>query len=136
MNFDIYYNPKDGLLLDDRLYSPVLAHMPPEFDYQANSESDGQCGLQYGTNEINISDFLDSNLNWDQIPCEESSNYQQNFPLLLNVKDNGSGSDSDAEVANMMTVSNSSNAIYRCVNLSRFCHDNNMKEFSNLHWQL
>ncbi|CAK8567724.1 unnamed protein product [Lathyrus sativus] len=103
MNFDIYYNPKDGLLLDDRLFSPVLTHMPPEFDYQANSESDGQCGLQYGTNEINISDFLDSNLNWDQIPCEESSSYPQNFTPLLTVKDNGSGSDSDAEVANMMT---------------------------------
>ncbi|XP_058786662.1 NAC domain-containing protein 91-like [Vicia villosa] len=103
LNFDIYYNPKDGLLLDDRLFSPVLAHMPPEFDYQANSESDGQCGFQYGTNELNISDFLDSNLNWDQVPCEESSSYPQNFPPLLNVKDNGSGSDSDAEVANMIT---------------------------------
>ncbi|CAI8598646.1 unnamed protein product [Vicia faba] len=101
LNFDIYYNSKDCLLLDDRIFSPV--YMPPEFDYQANSESDGQCGFQYGTNELNISDFLDSNLNWDQVPCEESSSYQQNFPRLLSVKDNGSGSDSDAEVANMMT---------------------------------
>lgn len=137
LNFDIYYNPKDGLLLDDRLFSPVLAHMPHEFDYQANSESVGHCGFQYGTNELNISDFLDSNLNWDQVPCEESSRYPQNFPPLLNVKDNGSGSDSDAEVANMITVSNSSNTIYCFVNPSRFCHDNNnMKLFSIFQWQL
>ncbi|MCI01528.1 NAC domain-containing protein, partial [Trifolium medium] len=92
---DMYYNPKDGLLLDDRLFSPVLAHMPQEFNYQANNESDGQYGLQYGTNEINISDFLNYNLNWDQLPCEELSSHQQNFSLF-NVKDNGSGSESEA----------------------------------------
>jgi hypothetical protein len=92
---DMYYNPKDGLLLDDRLFSPVLAHMPQEFNYQANNESDGQCGLQYGTNEINISDFLNYNLNWDQLPCAEFSSHQQNFSLF-NVKDNGSGSESEA----------------------------------------
>ena len=120
----MYYNPKDGLLLDDRLFSPPLVHMPQEFHYQANNESDGRCGLQYGSNEINISDFLNYDLNWDQIPCEVSVSHQPNFPML-NVKDSGSGSNSDVEVANM-TVSNSSNAIYCFVNLGRFCHDTNI----------
>lgn len=100
LNFDMYYNPKDGLLLDDRLFSPPLVHMPQEFHYQANNESDGRCALQYGTNEINISDFLNNDLNWDQIPCEVSVSHQPNFPML-NVKDSGSGSSSDVEVANM-----------------------------------
>lgn len=96
--------------------------MPPELNYQANNESDGRCGLQYGTNEINISDFLNSDVNWDQISYEESGTQQQNFPLF-----NGSGSDSDVEVAKMsMTVSNSCNTIYCLDILGRFCHDNNM----------
>nr|QSD99907.1 NAC family transcription factor [Melilotus albus] len=98
LKFFPYYNPKDNLF-DDRIFSPVNVHMPTEFDYQANSESYSQYG-QYGTNEINILNFLNSDLNCDQIPWEESVSDQRIFPLL-NVKDNGSGSGSGAEVASM-----------------------------------
>lgn len=105
MNLFAYYNPKDNLF-DERFFSPDNVHMRPEFDYQANSGSYSQCG-QYGTNELNISSFLNSDLNWEQTPWEDSVSHQQIFPSL-NVKDNGSGSGSGAEVANM-TVSNSSN---------------------------
>jgi hypothetical protein len=59
----MYYNPIDGQLFDDRFFSPDLAHMPPEFNYQAYNESDRLWNLQYGTNDIYISDFLNSNLN-------------------------------------------------------------------------
>ncbi|MCI12640.1 NAC domain-containing protein, partial [Trifolium medium] len=93
-NFGMYYNPRDGQLFDDRFFSPYLAHTPPEFNYQAYNESDGLWELQYGTNDTYISD-LNSNLNWDQLPCQESSSHQQSFPLF-NVNDNGSGSNSVA----------------------------------------
>lgn len=137
MNFEIYNNPRINQLdfetrydpikdlLDDKLFSPALVHMPPEFHYEANNESDGRYGLQYGTNEISISDFLNSDVNWDQISYDESCNQYQNFPLL-NVKDNGSGSDTDVEVANM-TVSNSSNNMHLFPNFTR--SSNNLTEF-------
>ncbi|XP_027364827.1 NAC domain-containing protein 91-like isoform X2 [Abrus precatorius] len=99
LNFDIYYDPNNQLL-DDKLFSPVLVHIPPEIHYQANNESEGRCGLQYGTNETNISEFLNSVVNWDQLPFEEPGCQQQNYPLF-NVKDNILGSDLDAELANM-----------------------------------
>lgn len=105
MNYDPYYDPRNELL-DDKLLSPVLAH-EQEFHYQANIESDGRYGLQYGTNDI--SDFLNSVVNWDQLPYEEPNYQQQSYPLF-NVKDNVLGSDIDAELANM-TVSNSSYTI-------------------------
>ncbi|KAJ1400582.1 NAC domain [Sesbania bispinosa] len=95
LNFDIFDDPSYNLL-DDKLFSPVLVHIPQEFHYQANNESDGRCALQYGTNEPNISDLF----NWEQLSYEEPGCQQQNFPLF-NVKDSGSGSDSDVEVANM-----------------------------------
>lgn len=96
LNYDPYYDPTNELL-DGKLFSPVLAH-EQEFHYQANIESDGQYGLQYGTNDI--SDFLNSVVNWDQLPYEEPNYQQQSYPLF-NVKDNVLGSDIDAEPANM-----------------------------------
>lgn len=107
LNFDIYNDPKYELL-DDRVFSPVLAHIQPEFNYPANNELDGQFGLQYGTNETYISDFLNSVVNWDQFPCEEPKYQQQQSYPSFNVNDNALGSDIDAELANMtcMQVSN------------------------------
>ena len=115
MNFDIYYDPRSELL-DGKLFSPVLAHIQPEFHYQANIESDGRYGLQYGTNETNMSDFLNSVVNWDQVSFEDLNCQQQSYPLF-NVKDNILNSDLDSELANM-TVSNSSYTILS-FNLSR-----------------
>ena len=104
-----YYDPRNELL-DDKLFSPVLAHIQPEFHYQANIESDGRYGLQYGTNETNMSDFLNSVVNWDQVPFEDPNCQQQSYPLF-NVKDSVLSSDLDSELA-IMTVSNSSYTIY------------------------
>lgn len=104
-----YYDPRNELL-DDKLFSPVLAHIQPEFHYQANIESDDWYGLQYGTNETNMSDFLNSVVNWDQVPFEDPNCQQQSYPLF-NVKDSVLSSDLDSELA-IMTVSNSSYTIY------------------------
>ncbi|WJX34429.1 hypothetical protein P8452_22546 [Trifolium repens] len=52
LNFGMYYNPIDGQLFDDRFFSPDLAHMPPEFNYQAYNESDRLWELQYGSNSV------------------------------------------------------------------------------------
>lgn len=109
MNFDIYYDPRSELL-DGKLFSPVLAHIQPEFHYQANIESDDWYGLQYGTNETNMSDFLNSVVNWDQVSFEDLNCQQQSYPLF-NVKDSVLSSDLDSELA-IMTVSNSSYTIY------------------------
>ncbi|KAK7301000.1 hypothetical protein RJT34_11854 [Clitoria ternatea] len=94
-NVDIFYDPTNQQL-DDKLFSPVHAHFPPEFRYPANNQSE----LQYGTNEANISDFFDSVVNWDAISYDDSSSLDisSTWP---NVKDNGSCSDSDVEMANM-----------------------------------
>ena len=100
LNFDIYYDDPRSELLDGKLFSPVLAHIQPEFHYQANIESDGRYGLQYGTNETNMSDFLNSVVNWDQVPFEDPNCQQQSYPLF-NVKDNILNSDLDSELANM-----------------------------------
>ncbi|TKY56417.1 NTM 9 [Spatholobus suberectus] len=90
LNVDIFYDPAN-LQLDDKLFSPVHAHFPPEIYYQANNQSE----LQYGTNETNISDYFDLDaFSYDTSSLELSSS-------LLNVKDNGSSSDSDVEMANM-----------------------------------
>ncbi|RDX73208.1 Protein NTM1-like 9 [Mucuna pruriens] len=99
LDYDIYYDPKNELL-DGKLFSPVHAHIQPEFHYQPNVESDSRYGLQYGTNETNISEFLDSIVNWDQFPYVEPNCQQQNFPSF-NVEDNVLCSGIDAELANM-----------------------------------
>ncbi|KAK2390903.1 NAC transcription factor [Trifolium repens] len=52
LNFGMYYNPIDGQLFDDIFFSPDLAHMPPEFNYQAYNESDRLWDLQYGSNSV------------------------------------------------------------------------------------
>lgn len=104
-NVDICYDPKTELL-DDKLFSPELAHVQPEFHYQPNSESDSRYGLQYGTNETNISDFLNSVVNWDELPYEEPNCQQWTYPSF-NVQNSALGSDIDSELANIK-VSNSS----------------------------
>ncbi|XP_061364043.1 protein NTM1-like 9 [Gastrolobium bilobum] len=98
LKYDIYYDPKNELF-DGKLFSPELVHIPPEFNFQANDESDGRWGLQYGTNDLHFSDVFDSFFNWDELSNAESGSQQQSSPLF-NVKDNGSGSDSDVEVVN------------------------------------
>ncbi|XP_068486028.1 NAC domain-containing protein 91-like isoform X2 [Phaseolus vulgaris] len=87
-NFEDFYDPTNQQL-DDKLFSPVHAHFPPEIYYQSE--------LQYGTND-NMSDLFDS-VNWDAISYDTSS--LEPCSSLLNVKDHGSGSDSDVEMANM-----------------------------------
>ncbi|XP_027940384.1 protein NTM1-like 9 isoform X1 [Vigna unguiculata] len=91
-NFEDFYDPTKQQLLDDKLFSPVHAHFPPEIYYQSE--------LQYGTND-NMSDFFDS-VNWDAISYDTSS--LELGSSFLNVKDNGSGSDSDVEMANMTNL--------------------------------
>ncbi|KAK7410781.1 hypothetical protein VNO78_01867 [Psophocarpus tetragonolobus] len=103
LDIGIYYDPKNELL-DDRLFSPVLSHIQPEFHYQANMESDGRYGLQYGTNEINMSDFLNSVVNWDQVPYYEEPNCQQQSYPSFDVKNNTFSSDIDAELTNMTSM--------------------------------
>lgn len=118
MNWDIFYNPTNGQL-DDKLFSPVHAHFPPEFYYQPNNELE----LQYGSNEADVSDFINSAVNWDEFSREENSSLELNS-TLLNVKDSGSCSDSDVEMANM-TVSNSSDP-FRLLVIPGFCHQNDI----------
>lgn len=91
---DIFYDPTNQPL-DDKLFSPIHAHFPQEIYYQANNQPE----LQYGTNETNISDFFDSVVNWDAFSYDTSS--QDLSSSFFNFKDNGSGSDSDVEMANM-----------------------------------
>ncbi|KAK7353465.1 hypothetical protein VNO80_18912 [Phaseolus coccineus] len=98
-NVDMCYDPKNELLYD-KLFSPVLAHIQPEFHYQPNSESDSRYGLQYGTNETNISDFLNSVVNWDALPYEEPNCQQWSSPSF-NVQNSVLGSHIDSELANM-----------------------------------
>ncbi|RZB69740.1 protein NTM1-like 9 [Glycine soja] len=94
LSVDIFYDPTNQQL-DDKLFSPVHAHLPADFYYQANNQSE----LQYGTSE-NISEFFDSVVNWDSFSYATSSlDLGSSF---LNPKDNGSGSDSDVEMANML----------------------------------
>ncbi|XP_047149684.1 NAC domain-containing protein 91-like isoform X2 [Vigna umbellata] len=99
-NVDMYYDPKNELL-DDKLFSPELALVQPEFHYQPNSESDSRYGLQYGTNETNISDFLNSVVNWDELPYEEPNDQQWPYPSF-NVQKSALGSDIDSELANII----------------------------------
>ena len=114
MNVDIFYDPTNQQL-DDKLFSPVHAHFPTDFYYQANNQSE----LQYGTSE-NISEFFDSVVNWDSFSYATSSlDLGSSF---LNPKDNGSGSDSDVEMTNML-VSNRSDPFYPLVILD-FFHQN------------
>ncbi|XP_057457547.1 protein NTM1-like 9 [Lotus japonicus] len=101
LNLDMYNDLKNDIF-DDKLFSPALVHLPPVFDYQASNEPDDRSGLQYGTNETAISDLFDS-LTWDQLSYEESGSQPMNFPLF-NVKDSGSGSDSDFEITNMPSM--------------------------------
>ncbi|KHN46203.1 NAC domain-containing protein 78 [Glycine soja] len=94
LNVDIFYDPTN-LPLDDKLFSPVHAHFPTDFYYQANNQSE----LQYGTNE-NISEFFDSVVNWDAF-SHDTSSLDLSSSFLINNTDNGSGSDSDVEMTNM-----------------------------------
>nr|QSD99871.1 NAC family transcription factor [Melilotus albus] len=89
LNLDIFDSPQ-FLPWDDKLFSPVHAHFPPEFYGQANNELS-----QYGTNEIDVSDFFSSAVNWDNFSSEANS-------CLFNIPENGSCSDSDVEMTNMM----------------------------------
>ncbi|XP_027903156.1 NAC domain-containing protein 91-like [Vigna unguiculata] len=98
-NVDMCYDLKNELL-DDKLFSPELAHVQPEFHYQPNRESDSRYGLQYGTNETNISDFLNSVVNWDELPYEEPNCQQWTYPSF-NVQNGALGSDIDSELANI-----------------------------------
>ncbi|XP_027369168.1 NAC domain-containing protein 62-like isoform X2 [Abrus precatorius] len=95
LNVNIFYDPINQQL-DDKLFSPVHAHFPPEFSYQPNNQPE----LLYGTNEPNISDFFDSVVNWDAFSHDDSSSLDLSS-TLINVKEYGSGSDSDVEMANM-----------------------------------
>ncbi|OIV96906.1 hypothetical protein TanjilG_00488 [Lupinus angustifolius] len=76
LNIDVIFDPKTELL-DVELFPPAHAHIPTDFYCQPDSELDGLCGLQYGANETNISDFFDSVVNWDEVSYENSSSDKQ-----------------------------------------------------------
>ncbi|CAI8585736.1 unnamed protein product [Vicia faba] len=86
LNFDIFDDPPLESL-DDKLFSPLHAHFPPEFYHQANNEL-----FHYGTNKMDDSDFLNSAINWDEL-CDS---------IYLEDENNGPCSVSDVEMANMM----------------------------------
>jgi hypothetical protein len=106
LNLDIFDDPQFEPF-DDKLFSPVHAHFPREFNYQANNEID----FQYGTNETDISEFFNSAVNWDEF------SYGPSNSCFLSHKDNGSCSDSDAEMAKATMVSNSSDLFFLLVAL-------------------
>ncbi|KAL2317538.1 hypothetical protein Fmac_031414 [Flemingia macrophylla] len=83
---DIFYDPTSHPL-DDKLFSPVHAHFPQGIYYQNQPE------LPYSTNDTSFSDIF----NWDAFSYDTSS--LDLSSSLLHVKDNGSGSDSDVEMA-------------------------------------
>ena len=96
MYFDMFCNPSPITAIEpvnDKVFSPEHAHMPPDMCQQVNYAADDHCGqqLQYGTNEPDITKIIDSFVNWDELSCEDST--------LLNARDNGLGSDSDVEMA-------------------------------------
>ncbi|XP_057725120.1 protein NTM1-like 9 isoform X1 [Arachis stenosperma] len=78
VNMDIFYDPSE--LFDDKLFSPLHKHIPEELFHQSNNEANGHFGLQHqcGTNEISISDFFDSVINWDEISGDNSSGQTPN----------------------------------------------------------
>ncbi|KAK7385481.1 hypothetical protein VNO78_31203 [Psophocarpus tetragonolobus] len=92
LDVNMFYDPTSRQL-DDKLFSPVHAHFPPDFYYQDNNQPEHQ----YGTNETNI-DFFDSVVNWSEF-CYDTSSLDL-ISSILNAKDNGSGSDSEVEMAN------------------------------------
>ena len=110
MYIDMFNDPMIETL-DDKMFSPVHAHMPADVYFPVNNILDGRSGvqLQYGTNEANMSAFFDSIVNWDEVSCDQSG-CQKPTPTLFNAKDNGSGSDSDVETA-ITPVNSSSNMV-------------------------
>ncbi|KAK7282481.1 hypothetical protein RIF29_11297 [Crotalaria pallida] len=101
-NFDDFFDPKSDLF-DGKIFSPAHAHIPPDFYCQTHNESGGLCGLHYGTNETNISDFFDSVVNWDDVPYHDSGSDEQksNFGLFQNDWQMASPSDSLGQVFNV-----------------------------------
>lgn len=93
------------------------------FYHPVSNESDAHCGLQfqYGSNETNISELFDSVINWGEISGEGSIS-QKPTSTILNPRDNGSGSDSDVEMANIPVNSH----LYLCIGHFRFLHQINM----------
>ncbi|KAK4277663.1 hypothetical protein QN277_015625 [Acacia crassicarpa] len=96
---DIFNEPITGPF-DDKMFSPL--HVSEFYDPVCN-ESDSQCGLQlpFGTNETNISDFLDAYNNCGELSCGDYIS-QKPTSGILNPWDNGSGSVSDGQMANML----------------------------------
>lgn len=81
-------------------------HIPPEFYFKEKNESDGLSGLQYGTNEISISDFFDSVVNWDELSYEESGSDEQNSKSGLFQNNCQTTSSSDASMGQVYNVIN------------------------------
>ncbi|KAI9097640.1 hypothetical protein K1719_025411 [Acacia pycnantha] len=102
LNLDIFYDPTTEPL-DDKLFSPIHQHIPPEFCFPSSNEADN-CGmqLQYGTNEIDMTEFLNSVVKWDELSYDSSC--QMPTSTLVDAKDNGSGSDSDVEMPNILSL--------------------------------
>ncbi|KAI4338060.1 hypothetical protein L6164_016414 [Bauhinia variegata] len=88
----IFLNPI-GETLDDKLFSPVHMHMPQHMYFQVNNEA------EYGTNGENFAELLDSVVNWGDFSCDLSSS--QKTQTISCGKDNGSGSDSEVEMASV-----------------------------------
>ncbi|XP_020205492.1 NAC domain-containing protein 62 [Cajanus cajan] len=131
---NIFFNTTEPL--DDKLFSPVHAHFPQEIYYQTNNQPE----LQYGTNETNFSNIFES-INWDAFSYDTSS--LDVSSSLLNIKDNGSGSDSDVEMANITHLQgfdypkaavepNSNVGLFQNNNQMAFSNDDSMGQVHNV----
>ncbi|XP_019437294.1 PREDICTED: NAC domain-containing protein 62-like isoform X2 [Lupinus angustifolius] len=103
LNFDVIFDPKTELL-DADLFSPLKTHIPTDFSFQANNESDGLCA-----DETNISDFFDSVVNWDEVLCENSASDKQKSNIGLSQNDRKMASPPDViSIDHVFNVANDS----------------------------
>ncbi|CAL0327528.1 unnamed protein product [Lupinus luteus] len=84
LNFDVIFDPKNELL-DTDLFPPLKPHIPTDFSFQANNESDALSGLC--SDETDISDFFISDVNWDQVLYENSGSNNQKSNAGLSQND-------------------------------------------------
>ncbi|KAJ7959457.1 NAC domain-containing protein [Quillaja saponaria] len=94
---------------DGKVFSPDYWYNPAELGscmyLPANDGMDGSgMQLQYGTNEPDISEFLNTVLNSDECSCEESSSQKHLAVEGESFKRSGSGSESDLEMANSLSL--------------------------------
>ncbi|CAL0319584.1 unnamed protein product [Lupinus luteus] len=105
LNIDVIFDPKTELL-DVELFPPVHAHTPTDFYCQPDSELDALCGLQFGANETNISDFFESVVNWDEVSYENSGSDKQKSNVGLFQNDWQMASPPDISMGQVFNAAN------------------------------